>query len=176
VTQYDLRDRIGYIPQRSILFSGTIESNLRYGDENASEQKIREAAKAAQSLDFISEGPGGFNTNISQGGKNVSGGQKQRLSMARALVKDPGILVLDDCFSALDFKTDRDLRKALKKYSAGSTIFIIAQRVGTVMNAHQIIVLDEGKIAGRGTHGELMKSCDTYREIALSQLSKEELA
>ncbi|MCD4668974.1 MAG: ABC transporter ATP-binding protein/permease [Actinomycetia bacterium] len=176
VTQYDLRDRIGYVPQRSILFSGTIESNLRYGNENASEQKIREAAKAAQSLDFIDEGPKGFNTRISQGGKNVSGGQKQRLSIARALVKDPGILVLDDCFSALDFKTDRNLRKALKEYSAKSTLFIIAQRVGTVMNAQQIIVLDEGKIAGRGTHGELMESCNTYREIALSQLSKEELA
>lgn len=176
VTQYDLRNRIGYVPQRSILFSGTIESNLRYGDESASDQKIREAAKAAQSLDFINRGPEGFNTGISQSGKNVSGGQKQRLSIARALVKDPGILVLDDCFSALDFKTDRNLRKSLKKYSAESTLFIIAQRVGTVMNAHQIIVLDEGKIAGKGTHRELMESCDTYREIALSQLSKEELA
>jgi ATP-binding cassette subfamily B protein len=176
VKQYDLRDRIGYIPQRSILFSGTIESNLRYADEDASEEKIKKAAEIAQVLEFINASPDDFNTGISQSGKNVSGGQKQRLSIARALVKDPGILVLDDCFSALDFKTDRNLRKALKKHSVESTLFIIAQRVGTVMNAHQIIVLDEGKIAGRGTHRELLESCDTYREIALSQLSREELA
>ena len=176
VTQHDLRERIGYVPQKSILFSGTVESNLRYADENASDQKIKEAAEIAQALDFIDEKPEGFNTGISQSGKNVSGGQNQRLSIARALVKDPGIIVLDDCFSALDFKTDRALRKALKKYSAKSTLFIVAQRVGTVMNAEQIIVLDDGKIAGRGTHRELMESCDIYREIALSQLSKEELA
>jgi len=176
VTQFDLRDKIGYVPQRSILFSGTIDSNLRYGDEDASEEKIEEAAEIAQALEFIKGSPDGFNTDISQRGKNVSGGQKQRLSIARALVKDPGILVLDDCFSALDFKTDKNLRKALKKHSVKSTLFIIAQRVGTVMNAHQIIVLDDGKIAGIGTHKELMESCKTYREIALSQLSKEELA
>jgi len=176
VIQHDLREKIGYVSQKSILFSGTIESNLRYADENASDQKIKEAAEAAQALGFISKNPEGFNTEISQSGKNVSGGQNQRLSIARALVKDPEILVLDDCFSALDFKTDKALRKALKKYSAKSTLFIVAQRVGTVMNAEQIIVLDEGKIAGKGTHRELMESCDTYREIALSQLSKEELA
>jgi ATP-binding cassette subfamily B protein len=176
VKQYDLRDKIGYVPQKSVLFSGTIESNLRYADENASEEKLKTAAKAAQALDFIDEKPDGFNTEISQGGKNVSGGQNQRLSIARALVKDPEILILDDCFSALDFKTDAALRKALKSYSGQSTIFIIAQRVGTVMNAEQIIVLDDGKIVGKGTHKELMEYCDTYKEIALSQLSKEELA
>ncbi|MDD5622246.1 MAG: ABC transporter ATP-binding protein [Actinomycetota bacterium] len=175
VKQHDLRDKIGYVPQKSTLFSGTIESNLRYADENASEDKLRTAAEVAQAMEFISEKPEGFKSEISQGGKNVSGGQNQRLSIARALVKNPEILVLDDCFSALDFKTDSALRKALKSYSGQSTILIIAQRVGTVMTAEQIVVLEDGKIAGKGTHGELMKSCETYREIALSQLSKEEL-
>ena len=176
VTQYELRNKIGYVPQQSILFSGTIESNLRYADENASDEKIRSAAEIAQAMEFINEKPEGFNTEISQGGKNVSGGQNQRLSIARALVKNPEILILDDCFSALDFKTDKALRKALKTYSRQGTIIIVAQRVGTVRNAEQIIVLDDGKIAGKGTHKELMESCDTYREIALSQFSKEELA
>lgn len=176
VKQYDLRDKIGYVPQKSILFSGTIESNLRYADENASEEKLRTAAKVAQALEFINEKPESFNTEISQGGKNVSGGQNQRLSIARALVKDPEILILDDCFSSLDFKTDAALRKALKSYSGQSTILIVAQRVGTVMNAEQIIVLDDGKIVGKGTHKELIENCDTYKEIALSQFSKEELA
>jgi ATP-binding cassette, subfamily B, multidrug efflux pump len=176
VTQYELRNKIGYVPQQSILFSGTIESNLRYADENASDEKIRSAAEVAQAMEFINDKPDGFKTEISQGGKNVSGGQNQRLSIARALVKSPEILILDDCFSALDFKTDKALRKALKTYSRQGTIIIVAQRVGTVRNAEQIIVLDEGKIAGKGTHKELMESCDTYREIALSQFSKEELA
>src|SRR3972149_2834530 len=176
VKQHDLRDKIGYVPQKSILFSGTIESNLRYADENASEEKLRTAAEVAQAAEFISEKPDGFESEISQGGKNVSGGQNQRLSIARALVKSPEILILDDCFSALDFKTDKALRKALKTYSRQGTIIIVAQRVGTVRNAEQIIVLDEGKIAGKGTHKELMESCDTYKEIALSQFSKEELA
>jgi len=176
VTQYDLRNKIGYVPQQSILFSGTIESNLRYADENASDEKIRSAAEVAQAIEFINEKPEGFTTEISQGGKNVSGGQNQRLSIARALVKNPEILILDDCFSALDFKTDKALRKALKTYSRQSTIIIVAQRVGTVRNAEQIIVLDDGKIAGKGTHKELMESCDTYKEIALSQFSREELA
>ncbi len=176
VTQYDLRNKIGYIPQKSVLFSGTIESNLRYADENASDQQLKDAAEVAQAMDFISEKPQGFDSEISQGGKNVSGGQNQRLSIARALVKNPDILILDDCFSALDFRTDRALRSALKTYSKKSTIIIVAQRVGTVMNADQIVVLDDGKIAGKGTHKELMESCETYREIALSQLSKEELA
>ena len=175
VNQYDLRDKIGYVPQKSILFSGTIESNLRYADENASEERLKTAAEVAQAMEFINEKPEGFETEISQGGKNVSGGQNQRLSIARALIKNPEILILDDCFSALDFKTDAALRKALKSHSGQSAILIVAQRVGTVMNAEQIIVLDEGKIAGKGTHKELMENCDTYREIALSQLSKEEL-
>ena len=174
--QHDLREKIGYVPQQSILFSGSIESNLKFGDENASRELLDSAARAAQAMEFINEKPEGFNSEISQGGKNVSGGQNQRLSIARALVKNPYILILDDCFSALDFKTDKALRKALKGYSAKSTILIVAQRVGTVMTAEQIVVLDEGKIKGIGTHKELMASCDTYREIALSQLSKEELA
>ena len=176
VKQYELRNKIGYVPQQSILFSGTIESNLRYADENASDEKIGSAAEVAQAMEFINDKPEGFKTEISQGGKNVSGGQNQRLSIARALVKNPEILILDDCFSALDFKTDKALRKALKTYSRQGTIIIVAQRVGTVRNAEQIIVLDDGKIAGKGTHKELMESCDTYREIALSQFSKEELA
>ena len=176
ITQYDLRNKIGYVPQQSILFSGTIESNLRYADENASDEKIGSAAEVAQAMEFINDKPEGFKTEISQGGKNVSGGQNQRLSIARALVKNPEILILDDCFSALDFKTDKALRKALKTYLRQGTIIIVAQRVGTVRNAEQIIVLDDGKIAGKGTHKELMESCDTYREIALSQFSKEELA
>lgn len=176
VMQYDLRNKIGYVPQKSILFSGTIESNLRYADENASEEKLRTAAEVAQAIEFISEKPEGFEAEISQGGKNVSGGQNQRLSIARAIVKNPEILILDDCFSALDFKTDSALRRALKSHSGQSAILIIAQRVGTVMNAEQIVVLDDGKIAGKGTHKELMEHCDIYKEIALSQLSKEELA
>jgi ATP-binding cassette subfamily B protein len=176
VKQHDLRNKIGYIPQKSVLFTGTIESNLKYADENADDEMLKEAAKVAQALDFITEKPDGFKEEISQGGKNVSGGQRQRLSIARALVKKPEILVLDDCFSALDFKTDKALRRDLKKYSKQSTLLMVAQRVGTVMNAEQIIVIDEGKISGKGTHRELMKSCQAYREIALSQLSEEELA
>lgn len=176
VKQYDLRNKVGYVPQKSVLFSGTIGSNLRYTDENASEEKLKTAAEVAQAMEFISEKPEGFEAEISQGGKNVSGGQNQRLSIARALVKNPEILILDDCFSALDFKTDSALRKALKSHPGQSTTLIVAQRVGTVMDAEQIIVLDDGKIAGKGTHRELMSSCNTYREIALSQLSKEELA
>jgi ATP-binding cassette subfamily B protein len=176
VKQESLREKIGYVPQKSILFSGTIGSNLRYSDEDASDGKLEEAATVAQAIDFIKENTEGFKSKISQGGKNVSGGQSQRLSIARALVKDPEILVLDDCFSALDFRTDMALRKALKEYAEESTLFIVAQRVGTVMNAEQIIVLDEGRIAGKGTHSQLMESCETYREIALSQLSMEELS
>lgn len=175
VTQYDLHTKIGYVPQKSVLFSGTVESNLLYADENASEEKLKKAAEVAQAMDFINENSEGFNREISQGGKNVSGGQNQRLSIARALVKDPEILILDDCFSALDFKTDRALRSALRSYPGQRTILIVAQRVGTVMSADHIIVLDDGKIVGKGTHRELMEYCDTYREIALSQLSMEEL-
>ncbi|MHB1253551.1 MAG: ABC transporter ATP-binding protein, partial [Candidatus Humimicrobiaceae bacterium] len=176
INQHDLRDKIGYIPQKSVLFTGTIESNLKYADENVDDEMLKKAAEVAQALDFITEKPDGFKEEISQGGKNVSGGQRQRLSIARALVKNPEVLVLDDCFSALDFKTDKALRRALKKYFSQSTLLIVAQRVGTVMNAEQIIVINEGKISGKGTHRELMKSCQAYREIALSQLSEEELA
>lgn len=176
VTQHELRDKIGYVPQKASLFKGTIESNLKYADENASEDDLRNAAEISQSMEFISEKPEAFKTEIAQGGKNVSGGQKQRLSIARALVKRPEILIFDDSFSALDFRTDSRVRKALKSEAGGSTVILIAQRISSIMNADQIIVLDEGRIAGIGTHEELMKSCETYREIALSQLSKEELA
>jgi len=176
VTQQDLRDRIGYVPQKSLLFSGTIESNMKYANENASEEDIEEALDIAQALGFVNEKPDGIKSDISQGGGNVSGGQKQRLSIARALVKKPDIYVFDDSFSALDFKTDSALRKALKDRLQSATVIIVAQRISTIMNAEQIIVLDEGKIVGKGTHKELMENCPTYQEIALSQLSKEELA
>jgi ATP-binding cassette subfamily B protein len=176
VTQHDLRDRIGYIPQKGLLFSGTIESNLRYADENASNIDLEKAAEVAQATEFISTMPDGLATEIAQGGMNVSGGQKQRLAIARALVKKPSIYIFDDSFSALDFKTDSALRKALKEYTGSSTVFIVAQRISTIKNAEQIIVVDEGRVVGKGTHKELMETCETYREIALSQLSKEELA
>ncbi|KNF07610.1 ABC transporter ATP-binding protein [Gottschalkia purinilytica] len=176
VSQHDLRDIIGYVPQKGFLFSGTIESNLKYADENATDNDIEKAAEIAQAMEFISQKPEKFETEISQGGSNVSGGQKQRLSIARALVKKPKIYIFDDSFSALDFKTDSALRKALKEQTSSSTVLIVAQRISTIMNAEQIIVLDEGKIVGIGKHDELMKNCQTYQEIALSQLSKEELA
>jgi ATP-binding cassette, subfamily B, multidrug efflux pump len=176
VTQHDLRDKIGYIPQKGSLFSGTIHSNLKYADENASEEDIKKAAEISQAMEFISEKPEGFESEISQGGSNVSGGQKQRLSIARALVKKPNIYIFDDSFSALDFKTDSNLRHALKAETGSSTVLIVGQRISTIKNAEQIIVLDEGKIVGIGTHNELMKACETYQEIALSQLSKEELS
>ncbi|MBK1809669.1 ABC transporter ATP-binding protein [Clostridium sp. YIM B02505] len=176
VPQGELRDKIGYVPQKGALFSGTIESNLKYADENSSEENIKRAAEIAQAMEFISEKPEGFATEISQGGTNVSGGQKQRLSIARALVKRPAIYIFDDSFSALDFKTDAALRKALKKQTGSSTVLLVAQRISTIMNAEQIIVLDEGKVVGIGTHKELMANCPTYQEIASSQLSKEELA
>ena len=175
VRQKELRAKIGYVPQEGVLFSGTIASNLRYAKKDASEQEIETAAKIAQALDFVTEKPEGFDSAISQGGSNVSGGQKQRLSIARALVKDPEIFIFDDSFSALDFKTDASLRKALKQYTGNSTVIVIAQRVSTIMNAEQIIVLDDGKIVGSGTHQELLKTCPQYLEIASSQLSKEEL-
>jgi len=176
VTQHDLREKIGYIPQRSILFSGTINTNLRYADENATEEALLEAAGTAQVRDFIEASPEGLEAAISQGGANVSGGQKQRLSIARALVKKAPIYIFDDSFSALDFKTDAALRRALKETTANSVLLLITQRVSTVMNAEQIVVLDNGQVAGIGTHTELMKSCETYREIAMSQLSLEELS
>lgn len=176
VKQSDLRDTIGYVPQKGMLFSGTIESNLLYADENASVETLKEAADIAQASEFIFSTPEGFEAEIAQGGSNVSGGQKQRLSIARALVKKPPIYIFDDSFSALDFKTDSALRRALKEKTGESSVLIVTQRVATVKNADQIIVLDEGRVVGKGKHRELMESCETYQEIALSQLSKEELA
>lgn len=176
VSQKELRDLIGYVPQKGVLFSGTIASNLRYGDKNASEETLETAADIAQATEFIREEPEGLETEIAQAGANVSGGQKQRLSIARALVKKPDIYIFDDSFSALDFKTDAALRRALKEKTGDSTVLIVAQRVSTIMNADQILVLDDGKIVGSGTHRELLRTCPTYVEIASSQLSKEELA
>jgi ATP-binding cassette subfamily B protein len=159
-----------------MLFSGTVDSNLRYADENASDAAIKKAADIAQASEFISKMPDGMETEISQGGSNVSGGQKQRLAIARALVKRPPIYIFDDSFSALDFKTDSALRKALKKSTGNSTVLIVAQRISTIKTAEQIVVVDDGRVVGIGNHKELMETCETYREIALSQLSKEELA
>jgi len=176
VTQSDLREKIGYIPQKGMLFSGTVESNLRYADENASEDTLKEATDIAQASEFIFEKPDGMATEISQGGSNVSGGQKQRLSIARALVKKPPIYIFDDSFSALDFKTESALRKSLKKKTGDSNVFIVTQRVSTIKNVEQIIVLEEGRIVGKGSHKDLMETCKPYQEIALSQLSKEELS
>ncbi len=176
ITQHDLRDKIGYIPQKAMLFSGTVASNLRYADENASEALISQATEIAQATEFIAEKPDGLATEIAQGGSNVSGGQRQRLSIARALVKQAPIYIFDDSFSALDFKTDVALRKALKEQTGSSTVLIVTQRVSTVRTAEQIIVLDEGSVVGKGTHNELMENCEIYREIALSQLGIEELA
>ncbi len=176
VRQSDLRDKIGYIPQKGMLFSGTIESNLLYADQNASPETLQEAAEIAQASEFILDNPEGFQAEIAQGGSNVSGGQKQRLAIARALVKKPPIYIFDDSFSALDFKTDSALRQALKHKTGDATVLIVTQRVATVKNADQIIVLEEGRVVGQGRHHELMESCEPYREIAYSQLSKEELA
>ena len=176
LSQKELRDAIGYVPQKGLLFSGTIASNLRYGNHEADEALLQTSADIAQATEFISNLAEGFATEISQGGTNVSGGQRQRLSIARALVKNAPIYIFDDTFSALDFKTDAALRKALKGYTKDATVFIVAQRVSTIMHAEQIIVLDEGRVVGKGTHEELLKTCETYREIAESQLSKEELA
>jgi ATP-binding cassette subfamily B protein len=175
VRQSDLRDKIGYIPQKGMLFSGTIESNLLYADQSASSEALKEAVDIAQASEFIFARPEGLSAEIAQGGSNVSGGQKQRLAIARALVKKPPVYIFDDSFSALDFKTDSALRKALKQKTGDSTVLIVTQRVATVKNADQIIVLDEGRVVGKGTHHELMESCETYQEIAYSQLSKEEL-
>ena len=176
VKQSELRDKIGYVPQKGMLFSGTIESNLLYADENASGETLKEAADIAQASEFIFSKPEGLEAEIAQGGSNVSGGQKQRLSIARALVKKPPIYIFDDSFSALDFKTDSALRRALKEKTRESAVLIVTQRVATVKNAEQIIVLDKGRVVGKGKHHDLMESCETYQEIALSQLSKEELA
>jgi ATP-binding cassette subfamily B protein len=176
VTQHDLREIIGYIPQKAVLFSGDIGSNIRYGKEDATDEEVRLAAKIAQAEDFIESDEEHYDKPIAQGGSNVSGGQKQRLSIARALAKNAPIYIFDDSFSALDFKTDAALRKALKTYTSDATVLIVAQRVSTIMDADKIIVLDDGDIVGIGTHRQLLKDCDVYREIAESQLSKEELA
>ena len=176
MSQHDLRDKIGFVPQKGILFSGTIRSNIAYGAPDISEEEIWRAADIAQATEFISQLEHGLDTPIAQGGTNVSGGQKQRLSIARALAKKPEIYIFDDSFSALDFKTDAALRKALKENVEEATMIIVAQRISTVVDAEQIIVLDEGKIAGIGKHRDLMRDCEVYREIALSQLSEEELA
>ncbi len=176
VPQKALRAIIGYVPQKGILLSGTIASNIRYGKRDATSNEVETAAQVAQAMEFITTKPERFESEIAQGGTNVSGGQKQRLSIARALAKNPEIFIFDDSFSALDFKTDITLRKALKEHTGGSTVLIIAQRVSTIMTAEQIIVLDEGKIVGIGTHKELLKNCPEYYEIASSQLSQEELS
>ncbi|MDO4745306.1 MAG: ABC transporter ATP-binding protein [Bacillota bacterium] len=175
MTQHDLRAQIGYVPQKGLLFSGTIATNLQYGKADATAEEMAEAIEIAQATSFIAEKEAGIDEDVAQGGTNVSGGQKQRLSIARALVKKPRIYIFDDSFSALDFKTDKALRKALKEKVGDSTIIIVAQRINTIMDADQILVLDDGKLAGKGTHDELMKNCSVYKEIALSQLSEEEL-
>ena len=176
LSQKELRDNIGYVPQKAMLFSGTIDSNIKYGKEDADVNEVLAALDCAQATEFVSELPNGVESSIAQGGSNVSGGQKQRLAIVRALVKKAPVYIFDDSFSALDFKTDAKLRRALTKYTENAVVLIVAQRVSTIMNAEQIIVLDEGKIVGKGTHKELLKTCPEYREIAESQLSKEELA
>ena len=176
MSQEHLRSKIGFVPQKAVLFSGTVAENIRYGKEDATDEEVRHAADVAQATEFISEMQEGFDSVIAQGGTNVSGGQKQRLSIARALVRKPEIYVFDDSFSALDFKTDAKLRAALKQETRESTVLIVSQRVSTIMDADQIIVLDEGRVAGIGTHRELMRSNEVYREIVSSQLSSEEIA
>lgn len=176
VSQHALREKLGFVPQKGVLFSGTIESNLKYGKKEATDEQMKKAAGIAQAVEFIDSKEEGYQSEIAQGGNNVSGGQKQRLSIARAIVKQPEIYVFDDSFSALDFKTDVALRRALKSETSESTVLIVAQRISTIMHAEQIIVLDEGQIVGKGTHRELLKTCEVYRQIASSQLSEEELA
>jgi ATP-binding cassette subfamily B protein len=174
--QADLRARIGFVPQRALLFSGTIADNVRFGKEDASDAELDHALSVAQAADFVAATPEGIDSSISQGGINLSGGQKQRLSIARALVKQPEIYVFDDSFSALDFATDARLRAALKGETSGATVFIVSQRVGTIVDADRIIVLDEGRVVGIGKHRELLESCPVYREIVESQMSLQEVA
>jgi ATP-binding cassette subfamily B protein len=176
MTMHDLRGRIGFVPQSPILFSGTIAANIRYGKDDASDEEVTHAAEVSQASEFIVALPDGYDSEVAQGGTNLSGGQKQRLSIARALVRMPGIYILDEAFSALDFKTDARLRAALKKETTASTVIIVAQRVGTVMDSDRIIVLDDGQIVGMGKHRELLDTCQVYREIVSSQLSEEEIA
>ena len=175
VTQHDLRDRIGYVPQKGLLFSGTVESNLLFADENASPETLEKATDIAQATEFIGKLDGGMSAEISQGGTNVSGGQRQRLAIARALVKKPSIYIFDDALSALDFKTDAALRKALKSETGDSTMIVVTQRISTIKTAEQIIVINDGMVVGKGKHEDLLKTCETYREIASSQLTEEEL-
>lgn len=175
VTQHELREKLGYVPQKGLLFSGDIASNIMFGNPDGSQEEMVEAAQIAQATEFIDAKPDGYESHIAQGGSNVSGGQKQRLSIARAVAKHPDVFIFDDSFSALDFKTDVTLRKALKKRTKNSTVLIVAQRISTILNAEQIIVLDEGRIAGIGTHKELLKNCGVYQQIAASQLSEAEL-
>ena len=176
MSQAELRAKIGFVPQKAVLFSGTIEENIRYGKQDAAKEEVLHAARISQAMEFIATMPQGFESVISQGGTNVSGGQKQRLSIARALARSPEIYVFDDSFSALDFTTDARLRAALRGETMGATVLIVSQRVGTVMDADRIIVLDEGRIDGIGNHQELMETCVVYREIVSSQLSLEETA
>ena len=178
VKDYELESlnrKIGYVPQRGVLFSGTVKSNINFGDNNASDETVKEAISIAQASNFVSKMGNGVDSRIAQGGTNVSGGQKQRLSIARAVARKPEIFIFDDSFSALDYKTDKKLRAALKKHTGKVTKFIVAQRIGTIKDADKIIVLDNGNMVGMGTHEELLKKCSVYKEIALSQLSEEEL-
>ena len=181
VKEYTLRalhDKIGYVPQRAVLFSGTVESNVAYGAKDGmefTEEGVKDAVRIAQGQEFVEKMDGSYRAHIARGGTNVSGGQKQRIAIARAVCRKPEIYIFDDSFSALDYKTDRMLRTALKKETGGATSLIVAQRIGTIREADQIIVLEEGEVVGQGTHDELMKTCEVYREIAYSQLSKQEL-
>lgn len=175
VKQHELREKLGYVPQKGVLFSGDIASNIMFGNSHGSDDEMIEAAEIAQATEFIDTKPEKYKSPISQGGSNVSGGQKQRLSIARAIAKHPQVFIFDDSFSALDYKTDVTLRRALAEKTSGSTVLIVAQRISTILHAEQIIVLDEGKVAGKGTHAELLKNCPVYREIAESQLSRKEL-
>ena len=175
LSQTQLRDKIGYVPQKSVLFSGDIESNIKFACDEISDGDMEKSAKIAQADGFIADKENGYHSEVSQGGTNVSGGQKQRLSIARAIAKNAPIYIFDDSFSALDFKTDLDLRKAIKENLDNVTVIIVAQRINTIRNADKIIVLDDGKIVGIGTHSELAQNCAVYREIALSQLSESEI-
>jgi ATP-binding cassette subfamily B protein len=176
VKQHDLREKIGYVAQKTLLFSGTIASNIRYANEGATDKDLEKFATTAQALDFIKDSDKGWDTEVAQGGANFSGGQKQRLSIARALAKNPEVYIFDDSFSSLDYTTDASLRKALRRETNNATVLIVTQRISTIMGSDQIIVLDHGEIVGIGKHKELMETCEVYREIAQSQLSKEELA
>ncbi len=175
VAQHDLREKLGYVPQKGVLFSGSIASNILYGKANGTQAGMEKAAHISQSTKFINEKTKRYDSRIAQGGSNVSGGQKQRLSIARAVAKNPDIYIFDDSFSALDYQTDINVRKALKEETAGSTVIIVAQRISTIFHAEQIVVLDNGRVTGIGTHGELLKTCEVYRQIATAQLSEEEL-